>query len=112
MPASFTLFRRPAAALMAVALGSLGACGQYIETTRGQSTPLEIAGYVCTYRTDTTTVTNIVVMPVGDDISTQDAIACQNGEDYACGDRDRAACIAHVEAILLQLPKDTPAVEA
>lgn len=112
MPLPARAMRRPVAALMVAALGGLSACGQFIETTRGQSTPIEIADYVCTYRTDTTTVTSIVMVPIGDDVSTQDAIACQNGEDYACGDRDRAACIAHVEAILLQLPKEVPASDA
>jgi hypothetical protein len=97
------------AILPAAALLFLSGCFGTVTTTPGQSEPLTIAGYACTYRTDTTQV-DVMLVPL--DPTAEDFIACQNGEDYACGDRDRAACITHVEAILNAIPKEAPVAEA
>jgi hypothetical protein len=42
----------------------------------------------------------------------QDVIACQNGAECACGDRDRGACIGHAPANLNAMPKEVPVAES
>jgi hypothetical protein len=91
-----------------LALGLTSGCFGTITTTPGQSEAIRIGDYQCTYRTDSTEVDVFVAQ----EVTTQDFIACQNGEDYACGNRTRNDCIAHVGAILAAIPKDAPPDEA
>lgn len=85
-----------------LALALSGCVGGFITTTPGPGEAVVIEGYQCRARTDTTLFEDTF----GTRSTTEERIACQNGEDYGCDDRDRAACIAQVGAILAAIPKD------
>lgn len=94
--------RHIAAVGIALSLSLAGCIGGFVTTTPGPGEGVVIEGYQCRARTDTTVFEDTF----GVRSTTEERIACQNGEDYACDDRDRAACVANVGTILAAIPKD------
>jgi len=86
----------------AACLALTGCIGGLVTTTPGPTTAVVIEGYQCEARTDTTLFQDTF----GERSTTQECIACQNGEDYACGDLDRAACTIYVASLLREIAKD------
>jgi len=89
---------------IAASLALTGCIGGFVTTTPGPTTSVVIEGYQCAARTDTTLFQDTF----GERSVTEERIACQNGEDYSCGDLDRAACTIYVASLLRAIDKEPP----